>query len=115
MADVQPEASGQRANNAAPAAAAGGAASDVTPSDASTSTVSSSARTEEGGCALLLGGGRETSGLKSLLARPECAMAQNPPSGVVCPAGVEDACSCLVSLIQLPSYGDRTVKVALRS
>ena len=66
------------------------------------------ARTEEGGCALLPGDGRETSGLKSLLARPEGAMAQNPPSGVVCSAGVVDACCCLVSLSNtITSYGDR--------
>ena len=47
-----------------------------------------------------------------LVARPESAMAQNPPSGVVCSAGVGDACCCLVSLIQLPVTAIGTLKVA---
>ena len=64
---------------------------------------------------MLLGDGRETSGLKSLLARPESATAQNPPTGVVCSAGVQGACCCLVSLIQLPVTAIGTLKVALRS
>ena len=42
-------------------------------------------------------------------------MVQNPPTGVVCSAGVEEACCCLVSLIQLPVTAIGTVKVALRS
>ena len=42
-------------------------------------------------------------------------MAQNPPTGVVCSAGVEEACCCLVSLIQLPVTAIGTLKVALRS
>ena len=44
-------------------------------------------------------------------------MAQNPPTGVVCPAGMEEACCCLVSPILLPvtAIGTCTLKVALRS
>ena len=42
-------------------------------------------------------------------------MAQNPPTGVVCSAGVVEACCCLVSLIQLPATAIGTLKVALRS
>ena len=34
-------------------------------------------------------------------------MAQNPPTGVVCSAGVVEACCCLVSQITNTSYGDR--------
>ena len=45
---------------------------------------------------LILGGGT-----------PESAMAQDPPSGVVCSAGVVDIC-CLFSLSNtITSYGDR--------
>ena len=53
--------------------------------------------------------------LKSLLARPESATAQNHPTGGVCSAGVEDTCCCLVSLIQLPVTAIGTLKVALKS
>ena len=42
-------------------------------------------------------------------------MAQNPPTGVVCSAGVVEACCCLVSLIKLPVTAIVTLKVALRS
>ena len=37
-------------------------------------------------------------------------MAQNPPTGVVCSAGVVEACCCLVSLIQLPVTAIGTLK-----
>ena len=42
-------------------------------------------------------------------------MAQNLPTGVVCSAGVVEACCCLVSLIQLPVTAIGTLKVALKS
>ena len=42
-------------------------------------------------------------------------MAQNPPTGVVCSAGVVEACCCLVSPIQLPVTSIGTLKVALKS
>ena len=42
-------------------------------------------------------------------------MAQNPPTGAVCSAGVVEACCCLVSLIQLPVTAIGTLKVALKS
>ena len=42
-------------------------------------------------------------------------MAQNPPAGVVCSAGVVEAYCCLVSLIQLPVTAIGTLKVALKS
>ena len=42
-------------------------------------------------------------------------MAQNPPTGVVCSAGVEEACCCLVSVIHLPVTAIVAQKVALRS
>ena len=48
-----------------------------------------------------------------LRVRPESAMAKDPPTGVVCPAGVVEACCCLVSLIQLPVTAIGTMKVAL--
>ena len=41
--------------------------------------------------------------------------ALHPPIGVVCSAGMEEACCCLVSLIQLPVTAIGTLKVALRS
>ena len=40
---------------------------------------------------------------------------QNPPAGVVCSAGVVEACCCLVSLVQLPVTAIGTLKVALKS
>ena len=64
---------------------------------------------------MLLGDGRETSGLKSLLARPESATAQNPPTGVVCSAGVEDACDCLVPLIRLPVTAIGTLTLCIHN
>ena len=42
-------------------------------------------------------------------------MAQNPPTGVVCSAGVVEACCCLVSLIQFPVTAIGTLKLALKS
>ena len=65
---------------------------------------------------MLLGGGRETSGLTVYWHGPGAQWLKKP-TGVVCSAGVEEACLLFSLSNTFTSYGDQygTLKVALRS